>query len=139
MYMTALDPGEIVTRVEIPSAADALGAYAKKPSPSSGYAMVGVAALVETDGDTVTSARLGANGVLDHGVRLEAAEDALEGESLDDDAIEAAANVATDDIDETMMMSDLQASAEFRATLLEAYTKRALAGATDRAAAPAAD
>jgi carbon-monoxide dehydrogenase medium subunit len=139
MYMTALDPGEIVTRVEIPSGADALGAYAKKPSPSSGYAMVGVAALVETDGGTVTSARLGANGVLDHGVRLEAAEDALEGESLDDDAIEAAARVATEGVDEAMMMSDLQASAEFRATLLEAYTKRALASATDRAAAPAAD
>ena len=139
MYMTALDPGEIVTRVEIPSAADAHGAYAKKPSPSSGYAMVGVAALVETDGDTVTSARLGANGVLDHGVRLEAAEAALEGESFDDDAVEAAASVATDGLDETMMMSDLQASAEFRATLLEAYTKRALAGATDRTAAPAAD
>ena len=138
MYATALDPGEIVTRVEIPSAADALGSYAKRPSPSSGYAMVGVAALVETDGDTVTSARLGANGVLDHGVRLEAAEEALEGQTLDDDAIEAAADVATDGIDEAMMMSDLQASAEFRATLLEAYTKRALAGVT-REAAPAAD
>ncbi|MFB6167222.1 MAG: xanthine dehydrogenase family protein subunit M [Haloferacaceae archaeon] len=139
MYATALDPGEIVTRVEIPSAADALGAYAKKPSPSSGYAMVGVAARIETDGGTVTSARLGANGVLDHGVRLEAVEGALEGEPLGDDTFEAAADVATDGLDETMMMSDLQASAEFRATLLEAYTKRALASATDRAAAPAAD
>lgn len=139
MYTTALDPGEIVTRVEIPSATDAAGSYVKKPSPSSGYAMVGVAALVETDGDTVTAARLGANGVLDHGVRLEAAEAALEGESFDDDAVEAAASVATDGLDETMMMSDLQASAAFRATLLEAYTKRALAGAADRAAAPAAD
>jgi carbon-monoxide dehydrogenase medium subunit len=139
MYATALDPGEIVTRVEIPSAAGAAGAYAKKPSPSSGYAMVGVAALVETDGDTVTSARLGANGVLDHGVRLEAVEDALTGESLDDETIAAAASVATDGVDEMMMMSDLQASAEFRATLLEAYTKRALGGVADRAAAPAAD
>jgi carbon-monoxide dehydrogenase medium subunit len=139
MYMTALDPGEIVTRVEIPSAADARGAYAKKPSPSSGYAMVGVAALVETEGGTVTSARLGANGVLDHGIRLEAVEDALVGESPDEETIEAAASAATDGVDEAMVMSDLQASAEFRATLLEAYTKRALAGVTDRAAPPAAD
>jgi carbon-monoxide dehydrogenase medium subunit len=139
MYATALGPDEIVTRVDIPSAAGAHGAYAKKPSPSSGYAMVGVAALVETDGETVTSARLGANGVLDHGVRLEAAEAELEGSSPDDGAVEAAASVATDGIDEAMVMSDLQASAEFRAQLLEAYTKRALAGVTDRAAAPAAD
>lgn len=139
MYSTALDPGEIVTRVEIPSAADAVGAYAKKPSPSSGYAMVGVAALVETDGDTVTRVRIGANGVLDHGIRLESVEETLTGESLDDETIEAAASVATEDVDEMMMMSDLQASAEFRATLLEAYTKRALGGVADRAPASAAD
>ncbi len=139
MYATALDPGEIVTRVEIPSAGSAAGAYAKKASPSSGYAMVGVAALVETDGDTVTSARLGANGVLDHGVRLEPVEQALTDKSLTDETIEAAASVATEDVDEAMMMSDLQASAEFRATLLQAYTKRALSGVADRAPAPAAD
>jgi carbon-monoxide dehydrogenase medium subunit len=101
--------------------------------------MVGVAALVETEGGTVTSARLGANGVLDHGIRLEAVEDALVGESPDEETIEAAASAATDGVDEAMVMSDLQASAEFRATLLEAYTKRALAGVTDRAAPPAAD
>ncbi|QZP39484.1 FAD binding domain-containing protein [Halobaculum magnesiiphilum] len=139
MYATALDPGELVTRVEIPSAADAAGAYAKKPSPSSGYAMVGVAALIETDGDTVTGARVGANGVLDHGVRLEPVEEALVGSTLDDDAVEVAASVATDEVDEMMMMSDLQASAEFRATLLEAYTKRALAAAADTATPRAAD
>ncbi|SDY94115.1 FAD binding domain-containing protein [Halopenitus persicus] len=139
MYATALDPGELVTRVEIPSAAGAAGAYAKKPSPSSGYAMVGIAALVETDGGTVTSARVGANGVLDHGVRLEAVEEALVGGSLDQESIEAAAAVATDGIDEAMMMSDLQASAEFRATLLEAYTKRALRATAENAAPRAAD
>lgn len=139
MYATALEPKEIVTRVEIPSAADAAGSYAKKPSPSSGYAMVGVSALVEADGGTVTSARLGANGVLDHGVRLEAVEEAIEGESLDDETIEAAADAATDGIDEMMMMSDLQASAEFRANLLKAYTKRALAGAADTEPPQAAD
>ncbi|PSQ65602.1 MAG: xanthine dehydrogenase family protein subunit M [Halobacteriales archaeon SW_9_67_24] len=61
MYTPDVGPDELLTRVEVPSADGGVGAYAKKPSPSSGYAMVGVAALLDTDGGTVTSARVGAN------------------------------------------------------------------------------
>ncbi|EMA48147.1 MULTISPECIES: FAD binding domain-containing protein [Halococcus] len=138
MYATDLTPDELLTRVEIPSADGAVGTYAKKPSPSSGYAMVGVAALLDTDDDTVESASVGANGVMDHGVRLESVEDALAGGSLDDDSIEAAAGHAGDDLDVAMMMDDLQASNEFRAQLLEVYTERALTSAMDADSASAA-
>lgn len=138
MYATDIGPSELLTRIEMPVTPDAVGTYAKKPSPSSGYAMVGVAALVECDGDTVTSARIGANGAVDHGVRLEPVEYALTGETLDDDAIEAAAGHATDDLDEALVMEDLQASAEFRAQLLEVYTERALQAASEEVSAPAA-
>lgn len=138
MYTTDIGPNELLTRVEVPSADGGVGAYAKKPSPSSGYAMVGVAALLDTDGGTVTSARVGANGVMDHGVRLGPVEDALAGGSLDDDAIATAASHAGDDLDEDMMMSDLQASNEFRAQLLEVYTERALTAAMDRVGGSAA-
>jgi carbon-monoxide dehydrogenase medium subunit len=138
MYATDVGPSELVTRVEIPSAADAVGAYAKKPSPSSGYAMVGVAALIEVDGETVSSVRVGASGVMDHGVRLEPVEDALVGEPLEEAAIEAAAGRATDDLDTAMMMDDLQASAEFRGRLLEVYTERALRETMEQVSAPAA-
>lgn len=139
MYAVDLGPGEILTQVKIPSAADAIGTYAKKPSPSSGYAMVGVAALLEVDDGEVTSARVGANGAMDHGVRLEPVEEALVGETLEEDTIEAAADRATDDLDTAMMMDDLQASGEFRAQLLSVYTGRALREAMDRVSAPAAD
>lgn len=138
MYATDLAEDELLTRVEVPPANGAVGAYAKKPSPSSGYAMVGVAALLDTDGGTVDSARLGANGAMDHGVRLTPVEDALVGETLDAETIEAAADRASEDLDVDMMMSDLQASGEFRAQLLRVYTKRALRAASERAAAPAA-
>ncbi|GAB3670394.1 FAD binding domain-containing protein [Halopiger thermotolerans] len=138
MYATDLGPAEILTRVEVPSAGDAVGTYAKKPSPSSGYAMVGVAALLMVDDGTVTSARIGANGATDHGVRLEPVEDALTGESLDEETIAAAAEHATDDVDAALLMDDLQASGEFRAQLLEVYTERALEKAVDRLSAPAA-
>jgi carbon-monoxide dehydrogenase medium subunit len=138
MYATDVGPGELVTRVEIPSAADAVGTYAKKPSPSSGYAMVGVAALLEVEDGTVTSARIGASGAMDTGVRLEPVEDALVGEALEEATIEAAADRATEGLDTTLMMDDLQASAEFRGQLLRVYTKRALTEAMDRVSAPAA-
>jgi carbon-monoxide dehydrogenase medium subunit len=138
MYTTDVGPDELLTRVEIPSADGGVGAYAKKPSPSSGYAMVGVAALIAADGGTVTSARVGANGVMDHGVRLGPVEDRLAGGSLDADAIETAASHAGDELDTDMMMSDLQASNEFRAQLLEVYTERALTAAMERVSGSAA-
>jgi carbon-monoxide dehydrogenase medium subunit len=138
MYATDVGDGELVTRVEVPKTGDAVGAYAKRPNPASGYAVVGVAAQLELEGGTVASASVGANGVMDHGVRLDPVEDALEGDSLDDDAIEVAAGSATADLDEMMMMEDNFASAEFRANLLEAYAERALQSAAESARAPSA-
>lgn len=136
MYMTDLAEDELITRIEVPRTnGKATGAYVKKPSPSSGYALVGVAARLHVDGGTVSSARIAANGVMDHGVRLGPVEDALEGQSLTDETIESAAASADDDLDQSMMMDDLQASPEFRAQLLEVYTKRALERAADRVGA----
>lgn len=141
MYETALADDELLIRIEVPAARSAVGAYAKKASPSSGYAMVGVAALLEVDGGVVRSASIGANGAMDRAVRLDPVEDELTGDSLDDDVVAAAASRATDDLDTAMMLSDVQASAEFRAQLLEVYTQRALEAVADeaRAAAPADD
>ncbi|MEY7851189.1 xanthine dehydrogenase family protein subunit M [Natrarchaeobius sp. A-rgal3] len=135
MYATELGPAEILTRIEIPSASDAVGTYAKKASPSSGYAMVGIAALLTVDDGTVTSAKIGANGAMDHGVRLEPVEEVLVGESLDEETISVAASHAANGLDTALMMDDLQATGEFRAQLLEVYTERALESATDRVSA----
>jgi carbon-monoxide dehydrogenase medium subunit len=141
MYATALEPEELLTRIELPKMGkNDVGAYAKKASPSSGYPIVGVAAVLETNGEEIESARVGANNIMDHGVRLTPTEDTLAGEPLEAEAMEAAAEVATDELDDVMMMEDLQASAEFRAQLTRVYTKRALLGALDRieSAPPAA-
>jgi len=133
MFATDVGEDELVTAVRVPHDADVGGAYAKKPSPSSGYAMVGVAATVGVDDGEVTSARVAANGVMDHGVRLEPVEDALVGGSTDEDAVREAAEHATDDLDEAMMMDDNQASGEFRGQLLKVYASRAIEAAIERA------
>jgi carbon-monoxide dehydrogenase medium subunit len=131
MYATDVAEDELLTRVEFPARPDAAGAYAKKPSPSSGYAMVGVAVSLSVDAGLVEDAGVAANGVMDHGVRLDPVEEALVGTTPDADSVAAAAASAADDLDEMMMMDDLQASAEFRAQLLESYTERAIEEAGD--------
>jgi carbon-monoxide dehydrogenase medium subunit len=132
MFATAVGENEILTAVEVPHEGTT-GAYAKKPNPASGYALVGVAARLTMDGDTVENARLGANGVMDHGTRLTEAENAIEGEPLSADTIDAAGDTAGSDLDEYMVMEDQQASAEFRLQLLGVYTERALEAAGERA------
>jgi carbon-monoxide dehydrogenase medium subunit len=134
MYMTDVEEAELVTRIEVPHHSQSTGgAYVKKASPSSGYAMVGVAAVVETAGGEITGARVAANGALDHASRLEPVEAALVGEPIDTDVAEAAGHHATDEIEEWELMDDLQASAEYRGHLLEVYAGRAIATAIDRA------
>ena len=126
MYATDVNEGELLTRVEFPARPEATGAYAKKPSPSSGYAMVGVAVSLTVDAGIVEDVGVAANGIMDHGVRLDPVEDALAETNPDEETVAAAAATATDDLDEMMMMDDLQASAEFRAQLLETYAERAI-------------
>jgi carbon-monoxide dehydrogenase medium subunit len=134
MYATAVGPDELVTGIEFPAhVADATGAYAKRPSPSSGYALVGVAASLVLDGDEVADASVAANGVMDHAVRLDGVEDELTGTAVDEAVLADAADRATEGLDVEMMMSDEQASGEFRGHLVDVYTERALETAVERA------
>lgn len=127
MYGTALDADEILTTIEVPhQGADSASGYVKKPSPSSGYALVGVAASVGTDGSHVESARVAVNGAVDHAVRLTGVEDALLGEALTEDVIQEASSLAADDLGGMTLMSDGQASERFREKLVEIYSSRAL-------------
>lgn len=132
MYFTDLAENELLTAVEVPHLAETdRGAYLKKASPSSGYAMVGVAVVLETDGGTIESARVAANGAFDHATRLDAVEDALAGEPLAAETAEAAGERATDGVETDELMDDLQASSEYRGQLLRVYTRRAIEAAID--------
>lgn len=129
LYGTDLAEGELLTAIEMP--VHDIGTYVKKPSPSSGYAMVGVAAVFELADGIVESARVAATGAIDHAKRLTAVEEGLVGTTLDEDAIASAAPHATDGIETFELMDDNQASAEYRSTLLEVYTEQALTAAAD--------
>jgi aerobic carbon-monoxide dehydrogenase medium subunit len=132
MMMTALEPGEIVTAVRVPlQTAGTGGAYLKVLQPASGFAIVGVAALVTLDGQGKCSrVRIGVTGAAVKAFRAADAEKDLTGKPADDASIAKAAALATNGVDTS---GDIFASPEYRAHLTRVYTRRALQSAVARA------
>jgi carbon-monoxide dehydrogenase medium subunit len=133
LMTTAVGEGEILTRVSFaPIPAGCGFAYAKHPQPASGFAMVGVAAIVALDkSGNCARVRVGVTGLAAKPFRATAVESALGGKPPAQ-AIAAAAAHAADGID---ALADIHASAEFRAELARVYTRRALEAAAARAKA----
>ncbi len=115
MFETALEPGELVTKVSFPVPSKA--AYMKFPNPASRYAIVGVFVAATADGPRV--AVTGAGPCV---FRVAEMEQALGGNF----APEAVAGIAIGDDD---LNSDIHASAEYRAHLVTVMAKRAVAEA----------
>ena len=133
LLTTALQPDEILTEIQIPLPPAHTGtAYLKVFQKASGFAIVGVAAglTLGTDGRTCQTARIGITGVAARSFRATAVEQALTGQAIDEAAIVAAAEHASDGVD---ALSDLHASGEYRLALARIYTKRALLRALTRA------
>jgi carbon-monoxide dehydrogenase medium subunit len=129
---TALSPDELLTEIRVPASSPPTGAsYQKLANQASGYAIVGVAAVVTLDGDgRCANLRVGITGTGDHAVRATAVEEALRGASLDEATVRAAANAAGEGIDP---LDDLHASAGYRLNVTRGLTRRALLAAAERA------
>ncbi len=130
LMTTAVKPGEVLTQIAFaPIAAGAGFAYLKHRQPASGFALVGVAALVTLDRKgNLDRVRVGITGLGPKAFRARGVESAVTGKPVT--AIAEAAAHAADGIDS---LSDIHASADFRAELARVYTRRAL----ERAAAGA--
>jgi len=128
LFETAKEEGEMVTSVKLP--ASSASAYVKFPNPASRYAVVGVGVSLGMNGGTCESASIGITGAASHAYRASGSESALAGSDLGDDVLSAAASQAADGHD---MMSDLAASADYRAHLCGVMLKRAIAEAVSRA------
>lgn len=127
MYTTSLEDDELLVGLEIPTSEErVVGSYAKRESPSSGYAVVGIAVSLTVDDRTVETARVAATGIEDFPVRLESVEEVLVDAPLTAEAIDDAAARAIDDLDVDFLMDDKDATPEFRAQLVKIYTERAL-------------
>lgn len=132
LFSTALRPDEILIEVKVPVLPPRTGsAYLKFPHPASGFAVVGVAAVLTMDSKgRCEQARIGITGVGPFAYRPQRTEDALRGAALDDKTIAAAADKAGDGVD---MNEDIFASADYRRHLAQVFTKRAIKAALQRA------
>jgi carbon-monoxide dehydrogenase medium subunit len=130
-FATALRPDEILTEIRLPGPRDDAGsAYASLQQTASGYAIVGVAAVVFVgEGRSIAGANVALTGVGDHAYRARAVEAALAGSDGSAASIEAAAAHATAD-DE--VASDIHADSAYRTAMAAVYTRRAIEAALAR-------
>ncbi len=137
-FQTALKPGELLIRVKVPRLGSANGtrtgsAYAKVHHPASGFAIVGVAVVLSLgQGGKVERARVGITGLAPRPFRASRVERELEGKDPQPALLRAAAQHAAHGVEP---LSDLHASAEYRAALARTHTRRALESALKRASA----
>jgi aerobic carbon-monoxide dehydrogenase medium subunit len=131
---TALRRDEILADLHLPSLPDRTGsAYEKFPHPASRFAVVGVAAVVTLKQDgTVERAAVAVTGAADTAYRATSCEKALVGTTGDRAAAEVAAGKAAEG---KQILSDLAASAEYRAHLVAVLARRAIERAVERARA----
>ncbi len=113
MFETALEDDEMVTSISF--VAPQKAAYAKFPNPASRYAMAGVFVAAGVDGVRVAVTGAGSDGVFRHS----GMETALS-TNWSADA------VASCDVDEGAMLSDLHGDAAYRANLVKVMARRAV-------------
>jgi carbon-monoxide dehydrogenase medium subunit len=113
LFETALEPGEIITKISFPVPAKA--AYQKFPNPASRYALVGVFVAKKGSEVRVAVTGAGASGVF----RATEFENALQSR-FNAKAIEGIAASASN------LNSDMHADATYRAHLIGVLTRRAV-------------
>ena len=114
MFETDLGEDEVIAAISFPKPEAA--AYVKFPNPASRYAMVGVFVAKAASGVAVAITGAGQDGVFRHDGLEAALNNSFSADSVD--------GVAVDD---SSLMSDMHASADYRAHLITEMTKRAVA------------
>jgi CO/xanthine dehydrogenase FAD-binding subunit len=122
---TVLTDEEILQEIHVANLpAHSRGAYVKlTPRRSMDLALVGVAAVVVAEDGICNDIRIALGAVAPTPMRARRAEDIVRGQSLSDEVIERAAQIAAE---ECHPISDHRASAQYRCDMVEALTKRAI-------------
>jgi len=123
-FETVVQPGEMVTEIEIPALPPNSGAYFTKYSQIHGdYALASAAVLITLDSkkEKCMNARIGLGGVGTAPIRAIKAEEVLKGKKITDAVLAEAARVASE---ETSPISGIEASAEYKKELAGTLVKR---------------
>jgi len=132
-FETEVQPGEMVTEIQIPALPSNTGLKFQKYSQMLGdYAIASVAVLITLDKkkEICTNARIGLGGLASTPLRAKIAEEVLKGKKITDELLVEAGKAAAA---ETTPVSGIEASAEYKkelaATLVKRVGKEALARA----------
>lgn len=131
LFETSLAYDELLVEIRIPRPAPGSGgAYLKVERKVGDYAVAAVAAQLTMSGDTCTAARIALTNVSPVPMRSLGAEQALVGQRLTDEVLEAAGQAAAAECDPS---ADLRGSVEYKRDLVRVLTKRAVRRAAERA------
>ncbi|MDP6085983.1 MAG: xanthine dehydrogenase family protein subunit M [Nitrospinota bacterium] len=131
-FETRREPEEMMTEIRVPPLPEGAGWDYQKFCLRRGFdiAVVGVAAVVERDGDTVRSARIAVGAARPTPFRHPETEALLSGRTFSEDLCRAAAEKVTDGLDG---ITDVRASGKYRVHLTRVLVRRALEAAFQRA------
>jgi carbon-monoxide dehydrogenase medium subunit len=128
-FTTVLEPTEILTEVRVPdSGTRAGGSYLKLERKVGDFATVGVAVHVAFSNGSVSQAGIALTGVGPMNLRAEAAEQALAGQVLDDQAIGEAARLAAE---AAQARTDVRGTEEYKRNVVRVFTERGLRKAAE--------
>ncbi|MEM7105924.1 MAG: xanthine dehydrogenase family protein subunit M [Bacteroidota bacterium] len=130
-YTTAIQHGEILTEIRIPTPANQFGcAYHKAERKVGDYATAGVAVAIHMDrGGVCRKARIGLTNVNSTPMRATQAEAALEGTTLTADDIKKAGQLASTECNPS---SDLRGDEEYKRHLVGIITQRMIKKSLER-------
>jgi carbon-monoxide dehydrogenase medium subunit len=131
LFENAMAHNEILTEIRIPRPGpNSGGAYVKMERKVGDYAVSAVAVQVTMNGDTCTAARIGLTNVSPTPLRATNAEQALVGQTVTEDVLEAAGQAAAA---ECQPSKDLRGSVDYKRDITRVLTKRAIRKAVARA------
>jgi carbon-monoxide dehydrogenase medium subunit len=131
LYMTQLEPDEILTQIRLPIPAAGSGAsYQKLKRKTGDYATAGAAVLMHTLGGKINQIRIALTNAAATALRVHEAESALMGKVIDESTMNEAARLAMSICEP---MADLRGDAAYKTAMCGEMTRRALQVAYQRA------
>ena len=123
-FTTMLEPTEVITEVRVPDPGPkAGGTYLKLERKVGDFATAAVAVHVSFSNGTVGRAGIALTGVGPRNLRAHAAEEALAGTTLDDEAIGEAARLAAEAAEPH---DDVRGSADYKRNVIRVFVERGL-------------
>jgi aerobic carbon-monoxide dehydrogenase medium subunit len=130
-YQTALEPGELLTEIQVPPPLRPGWAHIKfTPRSVEDFATVGVALTLKVANGACEDIRIGLNSVASTIVHAKKAEEVLRGKPITDAALQEMGEVAASECDPT---DDNRGSAEYKREMVKVLVRRAAKEALARA------